>query len=84
MLTLTPKMFPRLLARALTDHDTPSWDRNQEWLACRLTAEKIAREWPPLMPMPMTLRQVKEIALRVKADTFRPEDIADIVAPVRI
>jgi hypothetical protein len=77
---LTPNMLRSTLAQELYDHDVAPFERNQERTICRIAANEIVRTWPPLIPFPTTRRQVREIAVRVKADRYRVEDLAGIVA----
>jgi hypothetical protein len=82
--TINRNALTSALASELYDPNIPRWKRNEERQDCRLTAEQLVKRWPPFMPYPTTRDQIRTIAKRIKADTFRPEDIAAIVAPVRI
>lgn len=81
---VTPNLFRQALAYELYDRDTPREKRNEERLLCRLTADKVVDTWPPFMPLPTTRPQIKKIAVLAVTKTYRPEDLAAIVAPVRI
>ena len=83
MPTLTPKLLTWALTEQLREH-SPRWEKNQNRHVNRLTAEKYVDAWPPFMPYPSNRDQLRKVAALIKADKFRIEDVADIVAPVRI
>lgn len=81
-------LFTQVLARELVDRNTPRFRRNEEWHAARLTADRIVKRWPTFVPLPDTQHEAEVVAqgisVRVEAETFKPEDIIAIMAPVRV